>query len=72
MLLVTGTGGTDGFPTAKSPTENVVVTGINLTAALFWTTVLALFCEMITNGNPELIDFQQTLDELEIFLANCV
>jgi hypothetical protein len=28
-------------------------------AALFWTTVLALFCEMITNGNPELVDFQQ-------------
>jgi len=39
-------------------------------AALFWTTVLALFCEMITNGNPELVDFQQTLDELEIFMSN--
>lgn len=26
--------------------------------------------EMITNGNPEVIEFQQTLDELEVFSSN--
>jgi hypothetical protein len=71
MLLVTGAGGTDGFPSPESSAENLVITGMNLAAALFWTTVLALFCEMITNGSPELVDFQQTLDELEIFMNNC-
>jgi hypothetical protein len=25
---------------------------------------------MITNGNPEVIEFQQTLDELEVFSSN--
>jgi hypothetical protein len=44
MLLVTGSGGTDGFPTESSSAENLVITGMNMAAALFWTTVLALFC----------------------------
>jgi hypothetical protein len=32
--------------------------------------VLALFCEMTTNSNPELIQFQQTVDELETFMRD--
>jgi len=70
MLVVTGSGGTDEFPTATSVGENLLVTGLNLGAAFFWTTVLALFCDMVTNGNPERTEFQHTLDELEIFMAN--
>jgi hypothetical protein len=26
--------------------------------------VLALFCDMVTNGNPERTEFQHTLDEV--------
>jgi hypothetical protein len=32
--------------------------------------VLALFCEMMTHSNPELTEFQQTIDELETFMRN--
>jgi hypothetical protein len=32
--------------------------------------VLALFCDMTTNSNPELTEFQQTVDELETFMRN--
>jgi len=70
VLIVTGTGGTDNFPNEHSTSENIVIITVGLAAALIWTTVLALFCEMITNGNPEVIEFQQTLDELEVFSSN--
>jgi len=70
MLVVTGTGGTDEFPTSTSMAENIVVTMLNLVAALFWTTVLATFCEVITHANPELSEFQQMMDELNIFMHN--
>lgn len=70
LLLVTGSGGTATFPTNTSTAENLVLSSLKLFAGLFWTIVLALFCEMITNRNPEVIDFQQTLDELEIFMSN--
>jgi hypothetical protein len=39
MLVVTGSGGTDLFPTATSVGENLLVTALNLVAAFFWTTV---------------------------------
>jgi hypothetical protein len=33
-------------------------------AALFWTTVLATFCDMISHANPEITEFQQTSTSL--------
>ena len=66
MLVVTGCGGTDEFPSSTSDSENVLVTCLNMIAALFWTAVLASFCDMVTNSNPELAEFQQSLDELEV------
>ena len=32
-------------------------------AALFWTYILATFCEMLTNSNPEMVEFTQTSKE---------
>ena len=34
-----------------------------------WTTVLATFCELTTNSNPDLIAFQQSMDDLNKFMA---
>lgn len=70
MLIVTGTGGADSFPSATSVPENIVVTLLNMVAALFWTTVLALYCDMISNGSPLETESQQILDELEVFMSN--
>jgi hypothetical protein len=39
-------------------------------AALFWTSVLASFCEVFTHSNPELTEHLQTMSELEFFMSN--
>lgn len=44
VLIVTGTGGTDNFPNEHSTSENIMIIIVGLSAALIWTTVLALFC----------------------------
>ena len=46
------------------------MTLLNLLAAIFWTMVLATFCDVITHANPEVTEFQQTMDELNIFMSN--
>ena len=34
-----------------------------------WTRVLALFCNVATNSNPEETAFQQTMDDVNRFMA---
>ena len=52
-------GGTDFYPSHLSNAETIVVTLLILIASFAWTYVLALFCDMIGNGNPTLIAFRQ-------------
>ena len=51
-MIITGTGGTDFYPSAQSDVETLIVTILLLSGAFAWTYVLALFCDMTTNGNP--------------------
>ena len=68
LMLITGTGGTDYYPSADSDGETMVVCAMVLCGALLWTYVLALFCDMATNSNPGLTQFKQLLDGLNHFI----
>ena len=51
-MVISGTGGTDYFPSHSSDPETVCVTILVVIGALLWTRVLAIFCEVATNGDP--------------------
>ena len=51
FMVITGTGGTDPYP-SENTEETIVVTVLNLIGALLWTMVLASFCDIATNGDP--------------------
>jgi hypothetical protein len=69
VLVITGTGGTDHYPSSDSIGETVLVTALVLLGALLWTQVLATFCDVATNSNPGLTHFRQQLDSLNEFVA---
>ena len=69
VMIITGTGGTDYYPSSESTPETLVVTLLVLCGAFIWTYVLALFCDMATNANPARIDFRQRLDGLNLFIS---
>ena len=68
IMILTGTGGTDFYPSSSSFAETLVVTLLVLFGAFTWTYVLALFCDMATNGNPALTRFRQRLDGLNLLI----
>ena len=68
LMLITGTGGTDYYPSSASDGETLVVCVLVVCGALLWTYVLALFCDMATNSNPGLTQFRQLLDGLNLFI----
>jgi len=70
MLILTGTGGTDPYPSVASDSETFIVIVLNLFGGLLWTSVLAAFCDIATNSNPEETSFNQMLDDLNRFMAN--
>ena len=67
-MIITGTGGTDFYPSVRSDAETVVVLMLNIIGALIWTQVLALFCDVATNAHPGMALFRQTLDDLNNFI----
>lgn len=69
MFLITGTGGTDYYPSADSDVETLIVCLMVICGALLWTYVLALFCDMATNSNPGLTQFRQLLDGLNAYIT---
>ena len=69
VMIITGTGGTDFYPSSASDGETVVVTVLVLWAAFLWTYVLAAFCDVATNGDPALTAFRQRLDGLNAYIT---
>jgi hypothetical protein len=69
MLLISGTGGTDYYPSSTSNGETMVVGALTILGALLWTYVLALFVEHVTNANPGLTQFHQLLDGLNDYIS---
>lgn len=69
VLILTGSGGTDFYPSASSDYETLVVTILVLVGSFIWTTVLAAFCDVATNSNPALTAFRQNLDGLNLFIS---
>ena len=67
-MVITGTGGTDFYPSNNSDPETIVVTMLVVVGALLWTRVLAMFCEVATNGDPGFTYFRQSLDGLNHFI----
>ena len=59
LLLITGHGPGE-YPYPYSVAENVVIALLQLASALMWTVILAAFCDIATNSNPEAILFRQT------------
>jgi hypothetical protein len=68
-LAITGTGGSDIYPSSRSKTETAIACGLILIGALFWTTILAAFCDITTNSNPGQTHFRQRLDALNQYIA---
>ena len=69
MMILTGTGGTDFYPSSRSDAETLIVTILVVIAAFIWTTVLAAFCDVATNDNKAVIEFRQSLDGLNAYIA---
>lgn len=68
LMVITGTGGTDFYPSHKSFAETIVVICLLFTGAILWTQILADFCNVATNGDPAGVKFQQTLDDMNSFI----
>ena len=68
MMILTGTGGTDFYPSSQSDFETGIVMVLIVFGALLWTRVLAMFCDVATNSNPGLTYFNQQLDGLNEFI----
>jgi len=69
LMIITGTGGTDFYPSAKSTPETVVVLSLIFIGAILWTQILADFCDVASNGDPAGVRFRQLLDELNSFCS---
>jgi len=68
VLVITGCGGTDYYPSRASMSETIVVTFLVVVGAFLWTIVLALFVDMVTNSDPVLTQFKQHLDGLNTYI----
>ena len=53
LMIVTGVGGTDYYPSRRSTPETCVVCALALGGAILWTQILADFCDVASNGDPE-------------------
>ena len=67
-MVITGTGGTDFYPSAASDGETLIVLMLILIGAFLWAFVLASFCDLATNSNPTLVAFRQQLDGLNVYI----
>jgi len=68
IMIITGTGGTDFYPSSLSNAETLIVVSLVIFGALLWTQVLAMFCDVATNANPALVEFRQHLDALNAYI----
>jgi hypothetical protein len=68
-MVITGTGGTDFYPSGDSDAETLVVVVLVVIGAFVWTLILAAFCDVATNGNAALIRFRQQLDGLNMLIT---
>ena len=68
VMVITGTGGTDFYQAAFNSTEQLFITVLVISGAVLWTYVLAVFCEVIANSNPDLSEFRHTMDDLNRLL----
>lgn len=69
LMIITGIGGTDFYPSSKSTVETVIVLFLAFGGAILWTMILADFCDVASNGDPNGIKFRQKLDELNVFIG---
>ena len=67
-MVITGTGGTDFYPSSSSAGETFLVCLLVILGAALFTQVLALFCDVATNSNPGEVSFRQSLDDLNDFI----
>ena len=68
VMIITGTGGTDFYPSGESDAETVLVCILVVLGAFLWTLVLASFCDVATNSTPALTVFRQRLDGLNLYI----
>jgi len=69
-MVITGTGGTDHYPSRMSGGENAVVALLVLCGALLWGKVLSMFCDVASNSSPGVAIFREQLDGLNEFCKN--
>mmetsp|Transcript_11138 Transcript_11138/g.28549 ORF Transcript_11138/g.28549 Transcript_11138/m.28549 type:complete len:790 (-) Transcript_11138:107-2476(-) len=68
-MIITGTGGTDAYPSQASEIETVLVVVLVLFGALLWTQVLATFCDIAANADPAKIESRQLIDDVNRFCS---
>ena len=52
LMIITATGGTDAYPSARSDYETLLVMTLVLLGAALWTMILAAFVDVAANGTP--------------------
>ncbi len=67
-MVITGTGGTEGYPSAISNGETLIVTTLVVVGAILWSMVLALLIDVLANSQPALKIFYQRLDGLNMYI----
>jgi hypothetical protein len=68
VLLTIGAGASDNYPRVDALTETCLVLTLVLVNAVVWTKLLATFCDVATNGNPQLHEFYLLLGAMNRFL----
>jgi len=71
VMIITGSGGTDFYASQFTVAEAALVMTLVLLGAIIWTDVLASFCDIATNSDPAETEYNQTLDDLNRFMAQC-
>ena len=56
IMVITGTGGTDFYPSAQSTSETALVTLMVIIGAILWTQVLAMFCDGARGIGEKILD----------------
>ena len=70
IMVITGTGGTDFYPSSLSDAETAIVVSLVIFGALLWTQVLALFCDVSTSTKPSLQPSLQGTVHVPLFRAH--
>lgn len=70
IMLISGASGGDTNRGDMYPSEQYIFTGLVVASALVWSQIIASFCDVLCNLNPEASAFRQRMDHLNRYCRN--